>query len=328
MSASSAKQRLVAIDVGEVSIVDHPANEAPFVVTKSIEGAPVTISDQPVVKSDGVMLDPATAADVTLQAARNLMYRVSDSISDPAKTAENQANLTRIMTMMQNATTFIAMVNKAMEPVVTEVAKAKDAEEKDKPKGKLPAFMKEALAKVQEAIKGLDPDAAAEDDEATKTTKAIEIILKAGKAQFSKDRMSKLHEAFKHMGSLYKEADLEGFQKAMDEWAAKPATAQSGGEAASGGGGTTGTNVNAPKPATASEASANKAMEDVAKALAGITKSVTDLAAGQAALITGQTEVTKRVETIEKVEAISKSLPQGTDGKPVVKQASMWKGIL
>jgi len=314
-AAEQAKQRLVAIDVGEVSIVDRPANEEPFVVTKSLE-APVgdSNSDSSVNKAGGgVTLDPYTAASVTTRAAQDLLWRIQDKMGDPSKAADVAADIERLKSMVAAAQEFQTLINKSLEPVTTLVSKAKEADDKDKPKGKLPAFMKEALAKLRDSIKAMDDEP--DGDEEAATAKALEVILKAGQKQFSKERLGKLAEAFKHIAGMYKTVDNEGFTKALEEWTAKPATAQSGGGANDGGGATTQPD---PKAATPANGSVNKSDE----APAWFTKAMTEIKEGQ-------TAVTKRIDAIEKTDAVSKALGDNTtSSQPVEKQKSIWTGVL
>ena len=260
-AADQAKQRLVAIDVGEVSIVDRPANEEPFVVTKSLEA---TVGDSNSNSSvnkagGGVTLDPYTAASVTTRAAQDLLWRIQDKMGDPSKAADVAADIERLKSMVAAAQEFQTLINKSMEPVTSLITKAKEADDKDKPKGKLPAFMKDALAKLRESIKAMDD----EPDGDEETAKALETILKAGQKQFSKERLGKLAEAFKHIAGMYKTVDSDGFTKAMTE------------------------------------------IKD------------------------GQTAVTKRIDAIEKTDAVSKALGDtNTSSQPVEKQKSIWTGIL
>lgn len=320
-AAEQAKQRLVAIDVGEVSIVDRPANEEPFVVTKSLE-APVgdSNSDSTVNKAGGgVTLDPYTAASVTTRAAQDLLWRIQDKMGDPSKAADVAADIERLKSMVAAAQEFQTLINKSLEPVTTLVTKAKEADDKDKPKGKLPAFMKEALAKLRESLKAMDDEP---DGDEGDVAKALEVIAKAGQKQFSKDRLAKLAEAFKHMGAMYKEADAEGFKKSVEEWTAKPATATTGGSAVEGGGATTQPD---PKAATPANGSVNKSDD----APAWFTKAMAEVAGKVDALTTTQATVAKRVDAIEKTDAVSKALGDtNTSSAPVEKSKGFWTGVL
>lgn len=402
MSGSEPKQRLVDLDVGEVSIVDVPANEEPFVMTKAAwstafindlpdssflyiepggkkdedgkttprslrhfpykdgEGkvdmphlnnalsripqsnlpddvkaqatarAQHAKEEQTVNKAVGVMLDPSTATYATLNAMRDCIYRLGDKLRDPSDLDEAKAEIERIRAMLDSAQEFATMVNKAMTEITAEVTKAKGDGKK------MPAFMKEQMSKLLETIKAAmgdgEPDA---DDETKKTEKALETISKAGKAQFSKERMAKLHDAFVHMGTMYKEADAAAFQKAVEAWTAKPATSESGGGAVDSGGGTTGTNTGAGKPATPANGSAVKAGESVgAEAPAWFTKSMEDIQKSITEVKETTQAVSKRVEKVEKVEAVSKALGEDRDDntnkvqKSNGKQPSIFKGII
>lgn len=343
MNPSGAKQRLVAIDVGEVSLVDHPANEEPWVVTKAIapEGSVTTVTKT----EDGSMqLDPYTATSATLDAMQNVMWRLREKLTDPGKLAEAKQEIERIQTMIDKVSEFNSLVTKATTDLKSIVTKATAEADPKAGKGKkVPAFMKEAMKSMVESLKAMmEEDDGGENDGDEATTKAVAVILKAGKAQFSKERMGKMHEAFKHIGSLLKEADEDSFKKAISQWDAKPATAQTGGSANSPGSGpnTSGPNMDEPKPAdnANNSLSANKAGEGAAgaqasgapawfdKAIDNLKKDISGQVTEQVSKAVG--DVTKRVEAVEKTEAVSKSLTQGTDGKPVEKANSIWKGIL
>lgn len=324
MATTGAKQRLVQIDVAEVSLVDHPANLQPFVVTKRNQGDKETV----VAKADETVgLDPYTASKVTLDAARDLIWRLSDKLGDPSKIGDAKAELERIKAMLDQAQQFSNMISKAIGDISAVVLKAKTDGDDKKDGKKVPAFMREEMKKLIDTVKAMMDDGDGDED----TSKALEVITKAGKAQFSKERMAKLAEAFKHMGALYKEADADGFTKAMDEWTAKPATAQSGGSANDPSNGTTGPNTTQPKPVTEGN-SANKSADGGApqwfdKAIEGMQANITK----QIDAIKGDVgKVSKRVEAVEAVEAVSKALPQVTDDKtkPVKKGDSIWKGVL
>lgn len=308
MSGSEPKQRLVALDVGEVSIVDHPANEAPFVVTKAktpaaTAGDTTVTTDANVNKSGGVLLDPYTASVATLNAMRDCIYSLGDKLRDPSKLDDAKGEIERIRTMLDNAQQFAAMVTKAATDITAEVTKAKGEGKK------APPFMKEEMTKLVSTLKEAMGD---DDDEETKTTKAIEaveVILKAGKAQFSKERMAKLHEVFTHIGTMMKDADGEAFQKAVAAWTTPAPAAPA--------------KVETPVVAKADEAVGAAAPAWFTGAMDGVKKALESATEATQA-------VTKRVEAIEKTEAVSKALPNnGTDNvKPVQKSESIWKGIV
>lgn len=275
----------------------------------------------------GVTLDPAVAANVTFQYLQDCMWEAGRKLRE-GKQAEAMAELERITAMLDQVKQFTASVTKAATDIVDEVTKAKDGD-KDK---KVPAFMKEALKGAIETLKAAMGDEEEETEEA-KTAKALEVVLKAGKAQFSKERMTKLHDAFMHMGTMYKEADADGFTKALEKWTAKPATSATDSGSATEGGGTSGPNTGAGKPATPANGSTIKADEPVGataeppawftKSMEGIQKSIDDMK-------TTTQAVTKRVDNIEKVEAVSKALPDNkTDNvQQVQKSDGFWKGIV
>jgi hypothetical protein len=313
MSGTPAQQRLVSLDVDEVSLVGVPANEEPFVVTKSKTQESAVA---------GVTLDPLVAQEVTLNSLQNLVWEVGRDLSDPAKRDAAMAKLERAHKMIDQVKQFTAAVTKAAAEIPVEVQKAKDGD-KDK---KVPAFMKAELSKLLDVIKAAMGEDEEEDEDA-KTTKALATVatLKAGKAQFSKERLSKLDEAFKHLGEMYKGADESGFTKAIESWTAKPASGKTDSGSATQGGGPTGPNTAQPQPATPANGSVNKSGEEApawfTAQMASVTKALDEVKGATSA-------VAARVEAVEKTEAVSKALTQGTDGKPVEKQGSIWKGIL
>lgn len=345
MSATEAKQRLVAIDVGEVSIVDHPANEEPFVVTKSkqppTESTSMTTTataTEPTTKAGtdgGVMVPPLVAAQMTMNTLQDMLWRVMDKLRDPSKADEAKAELERIKAMLDKATEFTAMITKSAADITAEITKAKGSDKK------APAFMKESMQKLIDTLKAAmddgpdsEPDGDPDDD---KVAKAIEVVLKAGKKQFSKERVGKLVEAYKHMATMLKEADVEAFTKAMDEIVpqGKPATGNNG-SAASGGGGTTGTNTDQPKAATPANGSVNKADDQqVAKSAdqppAWFTAGLENIKKSIDEVKTTTEAVSKRVEAVEKTEAVSKALGEDRQDKPgqnVKKSENIWKGLV
>jgi len=341
MSASEAKQRLVDLDVGEVSIVDVPANEVPFVVTK----AKVAASANPETAMAGVTLDPAIAACITFDYLQNMMYEAGKKLRD-GKRDEAMAEMERITAMLDQVKAFTASVSKSASEITAQVEKAK-GDDKGK---KVPAFMKEALKGVIDTLKAAmgpedDDNVDGGKDEANevKAAKALdgalEAVAKAGKAQFSKERLAKLAEAFGHMGSMYKEADAAGFQKAIEQWTAKPADAQTDSGSATEGGGKTG-NASDAKPATPANGSAVKSGDSPAgagaeapawfsSAIAGMQKSIEDI---KKSAEESTATVTKRLEAVEKVEAVSKALSEDRDDNvnkvQKGKQPSIFKGLV
>jgi hypothetical protein len=288
------------------------------------------MADKPVAKADdSVQLDPFTASKVTLDAARDLMWRLSDKLGDPSKIADAKAELERIKTMLDKAASFSTLISKTIGDITAEVTQArKDAKDGD-PKGKkkVPPFMKEDMKKLLDTVKAMMDE---DDEEGDETEKALAVITKAGKAQFSKGRLSKLHEAMKHMASLYKEADPDGYKKAIKDLDdVKPADAQSGGSANEDSpNGTKGPNVDAAKPSTGQTSdSANKGTAGVGagtgapqwfdSAIQGLTKSLNDKIDGLAGTVGA---VTKRVEAVEATETVSKALNKNKE--------NIWKGVL
>lgn len=303
MTVTEPKQRLVALDVGEVSIVDHPANEAPFVVTKSKSG---TVAGQDVIKAMGVSLDPYTATMATINAVRDCVYSLADKLRDPSKLDDAKAEIERINLMLDHASQFSALITKAVTEITAEVTKAKEGGKK------MPAFMKEEVAKLAEMVKGMGD----EEDVAKALDSSIEAVMKAGKAQFSKERMAKLAEVFNHIGSMYKEADMDGFVKAVGAWQTPAAPAAVAAAPAT------------PAPAAVETAKAGEASVG-AQAPAWFSTAIENLAKKVDGATEAAVAVTKRVDAIEKTEAVSKALPHGDgDGKPVQKAENIWKGVV
>lgn len=306
MSTDAPKQRLVALAVGEVSLVDHPANEEEFVVTKNLN-QPVP-TDAEIAKA---MLDPYTAQAVTMDAAVRCMYNLADKMRDPSKLGEAQAEIERIKTMLDAAQTLAAQVTKSIDEFETNIL-VKNA---DGDKKKMPPWMKERMTKLVESIKTMMDEPAPDATPEQKATKALELLggigelivtAKAGKAQFSKERTSKLMEALSSFAGMMKEADGDAFTAFLSSFAA-PAAKQE------------------PAPTTPP---AGEAPAWFSSAIEGLTKSVKEAADAAKAAQTSVTEVSKRVEAVEKVEAVSKALPNNGNDNVKKNEPSIWTGIL
>lgn len=341
--SGDAKQRLMSILVGEVSLVDHPANEVDFLIAKSLEGltgddaekmlevmiekckvdatkadqlravlktrtteAPVADNNAAVPTSKaslvGVQLDPYTAVEVTLNAARSRLYDVQDALREGKDPAAASAKLEEIKTMLDNAANLSSTITKSVTDftagigaVVAEVTKA----DKDGKKQKLPPWMAEKLKALNEELtKWLVEDGAV----TAPTEKAVEDVLadvvKAGKAQFSKERLAKLKEGLAGMAGILKEADGEGYAAWHGALAPTPPAAE------------------VAKAAPAAGAPAiDPAMTEVLKQLGTIGATLSGLAT--------------RVESVEKANATSNALPEkGATEVEKAKPKSLFTGVV
>lgn len=296
MTDSVAKQRLVEINVGEVSLVDRPANEEKFVVTKNKDGQQVSVA-----KAE---LDAHTATYVTLDAMRDCLYELASKLRDPSKIGEAQAEVERIKIMLDSASALAQEISKSIDDfntvLPTLIAKAKDDKDGKKP---VPPWMKEKMQKLAETLKaaaeeGDDPEASVD-----KALVNIVNIAKGGKKQFSKERTAKLVEALNGLSGMVKDADPEAFGNWVQAFTAKATE----------------------EPKAAPAAKSDEAPAWFSTAIEGLKK---DVDAKITKVAESTTEVTKRLEAVEKVEAVSKALPANGTDKPVQKADSMWKGIL
>lgn len=294
-TTAQPKQRLLEILVGEVSLVDHAANTHKFVVTKrNTEAAMEDVQK--------AQLDPHTASIVTLNAVRDCLYSVTDKLRDPSKLGEASAEIERIKTMLDNAATLAQEISKSVDAFSELVVKAKDGK-------KMPPWMKDQMRKLHDTVKAAMDDDDEDEDKAERAEKSITTSVatfKAGKPQLSRERAGKLTAAFKDLGDMVKAADGEGFSKMVAEWAGAAKTE----------------NTPAPVTTAPSQSTVSEPPAWFSSAIEGLSKTLKDATAKVES-------VTKRVETIEKSEAVSKSLPQdGTTNVAKAAEPNIWAGIL
>lgn len=304
--SGEAKQRLVAIEVGEVSMVDRPANEEVFVVTKAMDAPEFKEQITALIrKAEGVLMHPSVAMYATQDAMRDAMYCLIDKLRDPSKLMEATAEVERIKSMLDAAVTLSATVSKSVETFLAEVNKAKaDGGEDDKKGGKkMPPWMKAQMKSLIETLKGMSEEDDAPDEQMSKALSTIETVAKGGKAQFSKERMAKLKEATGTMLGMMKDADGSGFEEFMKPYIPAPAAVAAPA-------------ATAPVVATAKT---EEAPSWFSNAIENLTKKVDDKLA----------PVTKRLDDMERATATTKTLTE--DGMKVEKKAggeSLWKGVV
>lgn len=197
---AGAKQRLVSLRVGEVSLVDLPANEREFLIIKSLEGDDMKTADGQTANPEagapaGTTAEPAAAAasDAAAQA------------DDGAKTVESLAEA----------------VEKAIKPY-------QGKGEGGKMKAELPPPIANALTKIMDMIAKLL-------GVTTKQTEKADAEVEKGKAQFSKDRMTVMKGALAMLLKVMKDASPEVFAELFH--GLDPATFDVTTQQAAGGGG-------------------------------------------------------------------------------------------
>lgn len=294
MSDDAAKQRLMSVIVGEVSLVDHPANEEEFILMKAIEDSgkqgaeALQLLDELVAKSN---LDEA--AKVSLRkfivdsvkptpVNKTDTERTSDMTTPAAQTADMQKALA------EGFANFVALIEKA--------AKGGDEDDKDgKGKKPMPPWMKEEMKKLAETLKGLAGD---DGSDAVVLQAAGDVVAK-GLKQFSKDRLQKLKDSLGTLAGMVKEIDSTGFADFIAAFT--PPSAASA--------------MTAGAPVAKAEEIPAWA-KTVQEGIANMQKSLTGLA--------------DRVNAVEKGTAVSKALGGDNNGgdKPVEKAKSFWHGVV
>jgi hypothetical protein len=299
MSDDAAKQRLMSVIVGEVSLVDHPANEEEFILMKAIEdsgkqGAEATrLLDELIAKSN---LDNA--------AKQSLRKFIVDSVI-PAPAPVNKTDIERTsdmttqQTAVQQTNDLQQAVAKGFADFIAMIEKATKGDDEDKDgKGKkpMPPWMKEEMKKLAETLKGLVDDG----DDGAVILQADGSAVAKGLKQFSKDRLQKLKDSLGTLAGMVKEIDSTGFAEFIAAFTPAPAV------------------------------QANPGAQQVAKA-EGTPTWVKEIQSGFADLTKSLTGLASRVEAVEKGAAVPKDL--GGDGKnggdkPVEKSKSFWHGVV
>jgi hypothetical protein len=304
------KRRFLKLNVGEVSLVDSPANEVEFLVTKNLEDQ--VMGEQQETAERVVVEQPAGESDVA-----SVLKHVNAIV-------ENIANV--VVKTTKASPAAIAAATGAGDEESEEAHDAEVVDDADVEKSSFAAMMKAAGVKMtpeqMEKLKasGFDPAQKfpTAKKPAEKTTKAkattdaeafaetaltIEglssMISKAKK--FTPGRIEKLKGAVEALKGLLEEIDSipQGTNPGVSP------------------GGSTSFGASGIKESMTSKsvASDEPSMSDVLKAVTGLAETVKGLAG--------------KVETIEKARPASASLEaEGGTEKTVKKSASLWGGIL
>ena len=187
-NADAAKQRLLDLKVNEVSLVDHPANEAEFLVRKSLGSAS---SEDNAMGTDTENKTPAADLD----AVQKSILALSEVLKAKGKGK--------------------------MPPWM------EDEEGDDDDSKKRKADLRKAWTEVNEAVAALaEPAPVAKATETEEPTPGTHIhvqpdgsvVLKGG-PQFSKKRTEALKSAVASMLGVMKDADPSGFAEVMSSFA-------------------------------------------------------------------------------------------------------------
>jgi uncharacterized coiled-coil protein SlyX len=298
---NQAKQRFLSLDVAEVSVVDAPANEVEFLVHKRAT-------------EDATMGDTNTSA--TAPAAVEKQNQAPEVISQPATAASTEA----VEKAMAQVTALVEGIAKAAGATIVDPEEARDAEAEkarkgmgamrktyreqlkaaglkgDAMKSAMAAFdkcamMEAEMSKEAPATKSATPELTPEQQASVVAQKALEELSQSitKGKMFTKERQDKMKAA------------LDQLKAVMDEMGTVPTGAS---------------------PATSTPDTTTFGASGVAE----LTKSLTEL---KDQISAGLTEISKRVEAVEKSRAPGNALPNdATDGKPAPVKKSLWSGIL
>jgi len=322
---TQAKRQFLSVDVGEISLVDEPANESPIAVMKR--------------KEQDEMNTPAEASP-TAPAAEQPSVPVQKDATETVEMEAGEDTPESVLKQLQSiGETITALVTKGTEEAETEKAgkgggklppfMAKAEEEKTKKASALRKQLESAgldKAAIDKAVKaafgdsglGVGSDkkpvkkALDEDTAFTMLDTLQDAITKAKK--FTPKRVNELRDVVTKLNALLGEVTTEHPDKAA--FGASGIPAQGTVPVAvpqladTTGAGAPGTPGNAITKSTADALS-----EAVAKALGPLAEAVNALGG--------------RVESIEKSRTPSTAQPEGeTEGEPVKKSAPLWSGVL
>jgi len=215
MSAKEAKQRLMALRVGEVSLVDNPANEEEFLVVKNLEDK---MSDVERVESNPETEPPASEEQDVEKAIKVLVTALEKAKSKTAKEFPpgfipgkpgKKPDEDEMPVDQQKALPppLMAAMKKLMDMMSAMMEKA----------GKPYPYAEEGKRK--------NLDAEPESGTTVHVSESGEIIVKSKK--FTGERLAKIKDALGPLLQLMKEVDPEGFATLM---AAGVASGTPGGE--------------------------------------------------------------------------------------------------
>lgn len=288
--SNEAKQRFLALDVAEVSVVDTPAVEVEFLVVKRKQEQEMSqeAPQATAPATNAPVLVPTTTTVETTKATENAMSQVIELVSQIAKAA-------------------------GVQPVDEEVVEAAADENVEKAKKGLGAVRKSYRTALKAsnvtgdaykaAMKAFDDSHKTEE---TTTTKAAEPAVDATTTALGDLEMAiskaKMFTPERQLAMAQALATLKGV---LEEMTSIPQ----------------GTNPKTNTPAMSTSPFTGVA---VAKALEDMTTVISKALEDQAKLLV---DTAKRVETIEKTRQPGNALTTEQTEKPVAKKASLWSGV-
>lgn len=178
MSTDDPKQRLTAIRVGEVSLVDAPANEVEFIVIKGLNSVPEAVDSK--------------------QAAQEVI-KMADADKTKPTPASTSATAEETAALIKSVDSIEALTKgKKMPPELKERME------------KLRATLKEFGADEDEdEDKGVKKADVIGDSDVVLRPDGV-IVMKGGK-QFTKERLTKLKESITGLVGMLKDVDADTF---------------------------------------------------------------------------------------------------------------------
>lgn len=295
---TEAKQRFLALDVGEVSVVDTPANEVEFLVHKRLEEDPMTKENEqtPAPKATpGAEVVPVTTEKADGEAVAKAMAQVVNLVEGIAKAAgatasdPEDANDDKV----EKAYKGMGAKRKAMRKELKDAGVSGDQ-------------MKKAMAAFDKCMDGMGNQSETE----MRAKKSLETAPVMGDAL---DQLAALGQAiqkakmFTPTRQEKMKTALEALKAVMDEMTEVPVTASPA----------TATPTS-PQFGDSGVATLTKAVSD----LAGEVKKALEESAKQTA------DIAKRVETVEKARPASSVLATEEAEKPQGVKKSFWSGTL
>jgi len=196
MPGTEAKQRLIQIEVGEISLVTAPANEEPFLLIKSRK------------PDDGGMLMSTENKKTEEARAPGDAENVAE---EKAESGNAEATQTPDLAAINEAVTKLAKVAETLRPQED----GAEEKEEDGPEKQEEVFksLTEAITDLNQAIAKLSeshttPSESAPEEEAEEVAK--------GRPQFTADRTNKILEMFVALQSLVREIAPDAFEGAAE----------------------------------------------------------------------------------------------------------------
>lgn len=346
-----AKQRFIHLDVAEVSLVGNPANTEKFITMKSLDqetpvpGAATQKANPAEFTAALSSLGSLTQAVTTLRALKGLQDGQPPK-ADGDKPYTQESMIAKLKTLMDD---------KSMPPAMSAQLKSlveKMGKEPGKPVQKsvgdgvgdpqvelIHSLLMTAMNTIQKVSMLVDMEIPDLDDLLSKA-----VVQKDIAGLFTGERVSQLKSALAAVNSFLKELDPGSHKDlGMGVYAAAAAAAPKaeGADGASGGvpaistptttpSKTPGNEPAGPAQGQSSPASNEGVATAIKKAVEEATKPLADqLKAAQDSLKVAQESLTTITKQVESVRGVSKGLAEtGSEGKPVTKQESIFKGVV